>query len=526
MTIQYNDYVKRPDLSIEYSLEMLEELDKCSKDFYAFLKHVKIVHPDKGRVIFEPRPYQREILDAMLNEKYILACCSRQSGKTTSVAAFVMWYACFNKDKYIAIGSNSAKSAQDFLYRIQIMYEELPPWLKPGVTTYNKLSLILENGTSINSSATSKNSFRGRSVSLLILDEFAHLLSDKLADEFFEATFPAIAEAKESKLAILSTPKGMTNLFARLYKDAENGYNNFKHFKVSWELVPGRDEKWKEEQLKAMGGDITKFNQEFGADFISSSQTVIDPECLRRIINNYTMPVTTELNNKLLIWEQPRADGRYILGIDPSKGTGGHDAAMQILKIESLKPLKLIQVAVFSDNKTDLYELAEIAGRAGLHYNTALIMVENNAEGYSCAQQLHYTHEYPNLFCTKADGRSISAKIKDLGVRANRVTKAKAVLFMKRVIEDGSLILKDRTTLEQLTDFQELRPNIFKCENVNDDLISALYWATYAATLNILESDIQLNKRSIEDEVWGILSDVVESDDWEWINAGYGIGVG
>jgi hypothetical protein len=506
---------------------MLEELDLCSKDFFAFLKHVKIVHPDKGRIGFIPRKYQRNILNAMLNDKFVIACCSRQSGKTTAIAAFVIWYACFNSDKFVAIGSNSAKSAQDFLYRVQIMYEELPVWLKPGVTTYNKLSLILENGTSINTAATSKNAFRGRSVNLLILDEFAHLLSDKIADEFYAANYPAIAEAKEARLAILSTPRGMTNLFARLYKDAENGYNDFKHFKVSWQEVPGRDESWKEEQLRAMGGDIDKFNQEFGADFISSSQTVIDPEHLRRLINTYIMPVTTELEKKLLIWEQPQRDVKYVIGIDPSKGTGGHDAGIQVLKIESLKPLRLIQVAIFNDNKTDLYELAEVAARIGLHYNSALIMVENNAEGYSCAQQLYYTHEYPNLFCTKSDGTSFSSKMKDLGIRANKITKTKAVLFMKRVIEDGSVLLKDRNTIEQLTDFQEVKPNIFKCENMRDDLISALYWATYAANLNILETGIELNKRNIEDEVWGILGDVSDNEeDFSWMSIPMGIGVG
>jgi hypothetical protein len=514
MTVRYDEssYVKRPDLEYEYTPEMLQEIERCSQDFFYFLKYVKILHPDEGRTEFIPRDYQEEILNYVIDERFVIACCSRQSGKTTCIGAFVIWYACFHDDKYVAIGSNNAKSAIDFLSRVKVMYEELPGWLKPGVIKYNELSMKLENGTSINTAATSKNAFRGRSVNLMILDEFAHLISDKIADDFYAANFPAISESKESKLIILSTPKGMTNLFARLYKDAENGFNDFKFIHVPWQRVPGRDEKWKEQQLRAMGGDYSKFRQEFDADFIASGNTVIDPDILRKLINKYKSPLIKELDGRLLIWEKPQQGARYVIGGDPSKGTGNDYAAAQVLKVINLKPLDFEQVAAFHCNKTDLYEFAEIVDRMGHYYNTALLMIENNAEGYAVTSTLHWTHEYPNMYCH-------SQKIKELGIKSTKLTKTRAVLFMKRVVEDGSVTLHDRNTLEELTDFSEVKPNKFKCENINDDLISALYWATYAASLpNLLESGIQLNKRKDEDEVWGILDDRDDTDNWGWMH--------
>lgn len=514
MTIKYDEdgYIKRPEMEIEYTPEMLNEIQKCSEDFFYFLKYVKILHPDLGRTSFVPRGYQEEILGSVIENKFTIACCSRQSGKTTCIGAYVVWYAIFNDDKYVAIGSNNSKSAQDFLARVKIMYEEVPPWLKPGVTKYNELSMRLENGTSINTAATSKNAFRGRTINLLILDEFAHLTSDKIADEFYAANFPAISESKFAKLIILSTPKGMTNLFARLYKDAENGYNDFKYIKVTWQQVPGRDEKWKKEQLRAMGNDWSKFRQEFEADFIASGNTVIDPDILRNIINKYENPIDKQIEDKFSIWEKPIQGARYVIGGDPSKGTGNDYAAAQVLKVISLKPLQLEQVAVFHDNKTDLYEFAEVCARIGYYYNTALLMIENNAEGYAVTSTLHWTHEYPNMYCH-------TQKIKDLGIKSTKLTKARAVLFMKRTVEDGSVRLHDRYTLEELTDFAEVKPNKFKCENINDDLISALYWATYSATLpNLLESGITLPKKAYDADVWGIVGEENPDESWGWMN--------
>jgi hypothetical protein len=177
MSIGYDNdgYVKRPNVDHEYTTEQIEELIKCKNDFFYFCRYVKIVHPDFGKIEFVPRDYQVEFTNIILNNNRAISKQPRQCGKTQLLSVYVVWYAIFNEDKFVGIASNKSSSAKDFLYRVKTTYELLPPWLKPGVVEYNKTSLEFENGTRVHSSATTKDTFRGRTISLLILDEFAHL---------------------------------------------------------------------------------------------------------------------------------------------------------------------------------------------------------------------------------------------------------------------------------------------------------------------------------------------------------------
>jgi hypothetical protein len=158
----------------------------------------------------------------------------------------------------------------------------------------------------------------------------------------------------------------------------------------------------------------------------------------------------------------------------------------------------------------DVYKYAEILNRLGVYYNGAWIICENNAEGSAVVNQLWWELEYSKLY-------NCGSKTTDLGVRATRNTKPKAVLLMKKLIEYYSLELIDRDTLEQLNDYSE-KNGKFACNNLNDDLVSALYWATYALILDILDESFEFGKKEEEDDVWGILTDSTDLADWTWLN--------
>ena len=168
MPISYNEYVKRPREELEFTKENILELEGCSNDIYHFIEYVKIVNPDLGEIGFEPYEYQYELLEKFINNRFNVALCSRQSGKTTVVAVYALWYAIFNRDKNIGIVSNKESSAKMILSRIKRMWESLPLWLKPGVTEYSKTFVTFDNGTRIVISATSPDAFRGESMNLLV----------------------------------------------------------------------------------------------------------------------------------------------------------------------------------------------------------------------------------------------------------------------------------------------------------------------------------------------------------------------
>jgi hypothetical protein len=505
MPIKYNEFVKRPREELEYTPEQILELQKCTEDILYFIKYVMIVNPDHGEMFFEPYDYQLDLLEKFKSERFNVALCSRQSGKTTVVGVYALWYAMFNRDKVIGIVSNKESSSKMILARIKRMWESLPSWLKPGVTKYAETFVSFDNGTRIIISATSPDAFRGESINILICDEFAFVPSGQ-AEDFWSANYPTISASKLAKIIVISTPNGMFNIFHRLYSQAEHNLNTFVHTKITWKQVPGRDKEWADEQLKNLGKQ--KFAQEFNVEFLGSTNTVIDSETLEFLLSNWKEPDAMDLKDRLFIYEQPEDNGLYTMGVDPAKGTGENHSVIQILKIISVKPIKMEQVAMFRHNLTDVYEFSSIIDRLSYFYNNAYIMCENNGEGAAVIQRIWWELENENLINT-------GAKTKNLGIRANKITKPRAVLLMKKIVEDGSVRLHDRNTIEELASFIEEK-NKFFGKDRSDDCVCALYWAIYLLEMDILDEKFEFVK-SESDDAWGILTDVEKSEDWSWL---------
>ena len=515
MAIRYDEFVKRPNEELEYTEEQIFELEKCRDDVLYFIKnYVKIVTLDHGEVLFEPYPYQEETLELLSNNRFFIGLWARQSGKTTIVAAYALWYAVFNDHKNIGIVSNKESSAKRILDNIKQMYEGLPVWLKPGVKEYAKTSINFEHETRIIISATTKDAFRGWPMNIIICDEFAFVPSNN-AEEFWASNYPTISSSTQSKIIIISTPNGMFNIFHNLWIGARiegEAANLFKPQKVTWEKVPGRDREWAKEQIKILG--IHGFNQEFACKFLGSVNTVINPETLRVLLKMDIDPEFFDLQDRLRVWEKPKDGCKYVMGVDPAKGTGEHDGCIQIFKINSTMPVDMEQAAVFQDNMTDVYEFSQIIHKLSIYYNNAYILCENNGEGSAIISQIWWTFENENLV-------NSGQKVANLGVRSNKNTKPKAVLLMKKLIEDGSVLLRDKETIEQLGSYIEEEGKFFG-KDKPDDLVDALFWGCYLFEMNILDNEWAFKDQPMTDEerddAWGILSDIEDDvDDWSWL---------
>uniref|UniRef100_A0A6M3K4R9 Putative terminase n=1 Tax=viral metagenome TaxID=1070528 RepID=A0A6M3K4R9_9ZZZZ len=513
MPVKYDDFVKRPFDSIEYTQEQVLELKKCSDDIFSFLNYVKIVHPDKGEVDFSKYifPHQKDMLKKFIKHRFHVCLLPRQiSGKTTIVSVFALYYAMFNDNKTIGIVANKERTATMILRRMKRMYESLPVWLKPGVVQYAETSVIFDNNTRIIVSATSPDALRGEQLNLLILDEFA-FVPKNIADAFWSSNLPTIFASVESKVIIVSTPNGLFNLFHEVYTKAERGENSFIHTRVNYYDIPGKDEEWAKQARKDLGSE-QRFRQEILCTFLGSTNTVIDANVLDIIIGNWKDPILKEIEDKLFIYEKPEDGYIYILGVDSGKGTGNHYSSIQVLKVVDVRVPKLQQVAVFNDNNTDIYTFSHIVNRLSLYYNRSYIMVENNAEGSTVVNNLWWEFENERLVNTG------SKKI-DLGVRAKRNTKPRAVLLMKKLIEEGSLEIIDMETLNQLTTFIENNNKYYGKDNF-DDLISALYWACYIFEMDVFDEKIDFfnnDNKNEEDEMWGVLSDLEDKiADWDF----------
>lgn len=180
------------------------------------------------------------------------------SHNTTMVVGYILWYIIFNEEKFVAILANKASTAREILSRVKIAYEALPLWLQQGVRTWNKGDIELENNCRVMATSTASSAIRGFSISLLYLDEFAFVPSN-IADEFFTSVYPTISSGTTSKILISSTPNGM-NHYYKMWTEAVEGINGFITVEANWRQVPGRDQKWADDQKSVLGEQ--KFLQE------------------------------------------------------------------------------------------------------------------------------------------------------------------------------------------------------------------------------------------------------------------------
>lgn len=243
-----NPNLKASDVKINWTKEQLEEYAKCARDpIYFIQKYVKIISLDKGLVPFELYDFQEEMVRTVHSTRFVIAKLPRQSGKSTTVTAYILHYILFNQSVNVAILANKLSTARELLSRLKLAYEYLPKWLQQGVLEWNKGSIQLENGSKVLASATSSSAVRGGSYNMIFLDEFAYV-PQNVAEEFFSSVYPTISSGQETKVFIVSTPHGM-NLYYKLWTDATNGRNSYIPIDVHWSDVPGRDEKWKEETI-------------------------------------------------------------------------------------------------------------------------------------------------------------------------------------------------------------------------------------------------------------------------------------
>ena len=171
-----NPNLKNVGQNIDWTEDTLEEYMKCKEDPQYFIqKYIRIVHVDKGLVPFEMYEYQRDMIKKFTDNRFVICKMPRQTGKSTTIIAFLLHYLLFNESVNIAILANKGATARELLSRLQLAYEHLPKFLQQGVITWNKGNIEVENGSKVVAAATSSSAVRGSSFNVIFLDEFAHV---------------------------------------------------------------------------------------------------------------------------------------------------------------------------------------------------------------------------------------------------------------------------------------------------------------------------------------------------------------
>ena len=498
-----NINVKRDGVTQDWTNEQVAEYAKCMYNpSYFASTYCKIISLDEGLVSFELYPYQEKMFESFTANRFNIVLACRQSGKSISSVAYLLWYAIFHPEKVIAVLANKGATSREMLSRITLMLENLPFFLQPGCRALNKGSIEFSNNSRIVAAATSGSSIRGMSVSLLYLDEFAFVEN---AAEFYTSTYPVISSGKTTKVIITSTANGIGNIFHKIWEGAVQGTNEYKPFRVDWWDVPGRDAKWKEQTIA--NTSQLQFDQEFGNTFFGTGDTLIDGQTLLEL--RAKPPTQTVESGRGKIYEKPLENHFYVMTVDVAKGVGGDYSTFQIIDTTA-RPFK--QVMSYRNNRLSPILFPNIIHKYAKAYNEALVVVENNDQGVVVCNGMYYDIEYENLYVES------SVKANGLGITMNKKVKRLGCSAIKDIIETRKLDIVDEETILEISTFVAKGTSYQASDGNHDDLMMNLVMFGYFVSQQYFGdlTDIDLKQvlfetqsREIDDDLppFGIIDD-------------------
>lgn len=503
------DIVKKPHAKIDYTEKNLLDLMQCMDDPLFFMKNfMKVQHPTRGALQFNPYLYQERMIRGMHEHRFACVMTARQCGKTTCASGYLLWKAMFVPDTTILVVANKYSQALEIMERIRYCYENLPNHIRAGATEYNKGNIIFDNGSRIVSRATSGDAGRGLSISLLYADEFAFVPPNK-QQEFWTSIQPTLSTG--GSCIITSTPKNDEDIFAQIWKGAEDnldefgnpnpggvGKNGFFAVKAMWWEHPDRDEEWAKPFRESLGE--ARFMQEFCCSFISNDETLINPLTLARL-----KPSEPQFFIGTSRWyAEPEPNRTYLIAVDPSLGTQNDYGAIQVFQMP-----EMIQVAEWQSSsmapRNQVRVLREIMLTldAILRENPEQITdpeifwtFENNSIGEAILQIVEDTGEdrFPGMLVTERRRKGLQMKRVRKGLHTTNRSKLSACARLKSLVESDRMKIHSTNLLRELKNFVATE-NSFKAKpGEHDDLVSAtlmivrmldvvLSWGTTAGDL-------------------------------------------
>ena len=469
--------VKDPYVKTHFKTQQeLDDFVKCCDpiDGYKYFmdNFFMIQHPTRGAIVYHPYGYQRKLTDIYHNYVHSVNLLPRQSGKTTTAAGYLLWFAMFQPDATILIAAHKYTGAQEIMQRIRYAYENCPDHIKAGVTTYNKGSLEFENGSRIVSATTTETTGRGMSITLLYLDEFA-FVPPNIAKMFWAAITPTLATGGKS--IITSTPNSDEDQFALIWKGANKtedafgnktdiGVNGYKGFTAEWNEHPDRDQKWADEMKAKLGED--RFQREICCKFLIADETLINPNTLFVL-----QGVEPTLRQGQIRWyKKPEKGNIYLVALDPSLGTGSDPAAIQIFEANTTT-----QIGEWKHNKTDIPGQIKLITQINAYImectkepNNLYYSIENNSIGEAALISLNEYGEQniPGHFISEP-GK------KRRGFNTNRTSKLAACAKFKTLLESKKMKINSYGLVSELKAFVASGGSYAAKIGDTDDLVMA-----------------------------------------------------
>ncbi len=447
--------------------EQVQEIIKCGKDpIYFIKKYVKIQHPTRGTIPFATYKFQEDCLQEFEKNRLNIVLKSRQLGLSTLAAAYATWLAIFYKDKNVLVIATKLPTAMNFIKKVKVALENLPPWLLLPKFEPTKQAISFSNGSQVVAIPTSDDAGRSEALSLLIIDEAAFIRD---FDTIWTGLAPTFSTGGSA--IILSTPNGVGGQYYQLWTAAEAGQNDFNPIRIPWDMHPEHDQAWFDKETRSL--PRRKIAQEYLCDFISSGDTFLQPNDLEELRAQIMEPVEKAGHDRnVWIWSPPIDGHSYVISADVSRGDAADYSAFHVIDVGDC------EVSAEYMGKVPPEKLATMLAEWGKKYNDALIIPENNTFGYFVCKKLQIELDYKKLYYDKNRGDPFNYIPIDsdelAGFPTNQKTRVQILTKLEELIRSKTLKSYSRRLYDQLQSFVWNGNKPMAGKDSHDDLIMSL----------------------------------------------------
>ena len=450
--------------------EIRKELLKCGRDPVYFIdNYVRITHPLKGLIQFKLYDFQKDAVKDFIDHRYNVLLKARQLGISTTISAYVAWLLLFHKGKNVVVMATKLNTAANLVKKTKLAIKSLPDWmLISKIVIDNRNSFKLDNQSEVKAISTSGDAGRSEALSLLVIDEAAIIEG---LDELWAGLLPTLSTGGDCIIA--STPKGVGNLFHKIYSESEQGINDFNHVCLPWDVHPERDHDWFEKECRNMSK--REVAQELECNFNMSGETLLTGEDLKRIKEGTAEPeYKTGFDRNLWIWETYDATKKYFLIADVARGDGQDNSAFHIFNSETME-----QVAEYQGKlPIDMY--ASLLYETSREYGFCLTVVENNSIGMSVLDKLRDlkhpniyfsrkgTHEHVNQYLAEHQSTAIA------GFATTVKTRPLIVAKLEELVRNKVIKVRSMRLFSELKTFVWNNGRAEALRGYNDDLVLAI----------------------------------------------------
>lgn len=478
--------LRKANLLFQYTDEEIAEILKCRKDIVYFAETYVYLKTENGLKHIKLRPYQKQLLKNYQENRWCITLFPRQSGKTTTTAIFFAWFSIFNTDKNLAVIAQRDQIAAEVFSKIKSIIQYLPFFMKPGCVKFNRGGYHFDNGCTAIYRPASIDALQGYTIDTLFIDEFAYIRNTQ-ARQFWNNVYPTLSSMSNSRVMITSTPNGR-NLFYELWSNAIDGKNFFKPLRIDWWEVPGRDEKWRLQEIANLGSEAA-FAQQYGLSFDTGVKNSLSADTF-----HYLNKVSTEFEHDIFKigtdwdeyfrwstkWMYNLRKDWFLISVDIGEGLGGDYSVIKIRKL-FLNPdgtVIMPTIGVFECNTIIVEDFAKVILLMMRRFNPdhARLIIERNSYGDLLIKDIeslaeHLTNvEIPVETFAKFRRSADNMKM-EKGIRLNRGNKKVGVGNWKKLVDDKIFIETDSRTIDQYREFGEDKNGNYKAGVGHDDLV-------------------------------------------------------